>query len=537
MVFDLVRKERLLNNQVSYKYKFEKYLLFFLKLIFIGLFVTLECFIFLSLDSKVEEYSPYGFFDFLVLILFVMFIVSVINALFVTRKLLFNNQDSTILLPLPISAGEIIYSKLFYLFFEQVLLNLVISTPLLICYGATRLFIPYFYVFSIIYPILISFVVIGISLTLVVPFQYLYNFLKKHDLIQFLFACVLIILLCFLYQYVLNIFLIALNDSSFGGVFSPQFVNNLHNFVLYLFPISSLLNGVINSENILSGICIYLGIVIIFLIIGVNLSSYFYNKMNKLDYYQVSNKRLKNKDIKILNLNRILLKKEITILFKDSSNIFSYTGLLILMPFLSFVVINSLNLIIYDSLRVFSVYFPELTNGLNLVLILLFISVINANASLSISREEKGIQIIKYLPISPIKQILIKLIVPISLSSFSLILTEIILVSTKTITWYVFLVSLIIGLSLIIFSNIFGILVDMYDRNANNKRKLSYLNNLISICYPIFILIIHFILSFLKLNSYGIYFIEIGLTIVLMIPLFIKIRKKITDNFNKMEVN
>ena len=232
MVFDLVRKETLLHDTSSYKYKWQKYLMRAIKAIFIGLFIALECFIFLALNEKIDEYSSYGIFDFLILFLFIMFIVSIGNSLFVLRKLLFDKKDSSILLPLPISSGEIIFSKLFYLFFEQVLLNLCISTPLLICFGATRELVPYFYVFSLVYPLMMSLITISISLTFVVPFEYLYNFLKKYDIVQFVLASIVVILLCFAYKYVLDVFLTALNDSTFGGAFSDSFINALHNALI-----------------------------------------------------------------------------------------------------------------------------------------------------------------------------------------------------------------------------------------------------------------------------------------------------------------
>lgn len=537
MLYDLLKKETANLNSGIYKHKYQKYLMWLVKAIFIALFIAAECYIFLALNSKITEYSSYGIFDFLVLFLFIMFVISIANSLFVLRKLLFDKKDSQVLLVLPISSGEIIFSKLFFLFFEQVLLNLCISTPLLICFGATRELVPYFYIFSIIYPIIVSLLTIGISLTFVVPFEFIYQFLKKYDFIQFILASIVVILLCFAYKYVLDVFLTALNDSSFGGMFSEDFVNGLHNIATYLMPISNILDAIVNGTNGLSAACIYVGMLVVFFLIGVNLSSYFYNKMNKIDYYKTSEKKSKKKDIKVISLNLALIKKEFSLLFKDNSYIFSYTGLLIMMPFLSFVVINSLNSIIYDNLKVFAVYFPELTNGLNLTLILLFISVINANASLSITREDKAIQIMKYLPVNPTKQVLIKLIAPISLSSFSLIISEIVLISSGAINWYIFLVSLLLGLALIVFTNVFGVIVDMHDRSSKAKYKLSSLNNVISIAYPIFVLLIHFLLSLVGCPIALIYILEIVITALLVAPLFIKINSRIKNLFVFMEVN
>ena len=76
----------------------------------------------------------------------------------------------------------------------------------------------------------------------------------------------------------------------------------------------------------------------------------------------------------------------------------------------------------------------------------------------------------------------------------------------------------------------------MYDL-SNNKIKIKSLVNVINISYPFILFIIEFLLSYLKLNKYLINVIIILLSIILIIPLFIKIRSRIKKAFYKMEVN
>ena len=83
------------------------------------------------------------------------------------------------------------------------------------------------------------------------------------------------------------------------------------------------------------------------------ISTFFYNKLNK---HSVEFKKKEiNKEMKIVSPFVVQIKKEIDVLFKDSTYIFSYTALLIMAPFLAFVVISSLNAIIYDNLRIYAV--------------------------------------------------------------------------------------------------------------------------------------------------------------------------------------
>ena len=84
------------------------------KAVFAGLFIALECFIYLELDKKIEKYSSYGTFDFLVFFIFIMFIIAIGSSLFMARKALFNKDDASIMLVLPVSNEEIIFSKIIY---------------------------------------------------------------------------------------------------------------------------------------------------------------------------------------------------------------------------------------------------------------------------------------------------------------------------------------------------------------------------------------------------------------------------------------
>ena len=155
MLIDLINKERLING--TGKKKISRLALNWLfKAFFAGLFIALECFIYLELDKKIQKYSSYGTFDFLVFFIFIMFIIAIVSSLFMARKALFNKDDASIMLVLPVSNEEIIFSKIIFIYARQVLLSLIIATPLLISYGALRGFFPQYYVLSIIYPLFIS---------------------------------------------------------------------------------------------------------------------------------------------------------------------------------------------------------------------------------------------------------------------------------------------------------------------------------------------------------------------------------------------
>ena len=255
MILDLVRKE-FIEASSTRDLKFSrKILIFIIKLISAGLLIALEVFIFYSLDSKVSVNSDYGTFDFLVLILFLTLVISIIFTSLKARKVLFNRLDKVILSPLPISNGEVLFSKVLYLFLVEVITNLLISSPILICYFAARNYMPTFYIFSLIYSFIISLFGIGVSLLLSIVFEYAYRLLKLSDIAQFMFASILVISLCFAYQVVLDLFLSALNTNEGTGMFSTTLIELVHNVSITFLPVYSILNPLINHNNIVSGVC------------------------------------------------------------------------------------------------------------------------------------------------------------------------------------------------------------------------------------------------------------------------------------------
>ena len=535
MIIDLVRKEVIQNRTNNDASFIRKFLLAILKLVGVGLFIALEVFIYISLDNKVNANSNYGSFDFLILFLFLTLLISIIFTALKGRKIFFNKEDLTVLSPLPIQKGEVVFSKVLYLYIYETIISICISSPLLVTYFVLHDFLPPFYVLGVVYGALISLFGIGISMLLTVIFEFVYHLLKVSDIAQFILASVVVILLCFAYQIVLNLFLDALNNNEGTGMLSESLITLVHQISIGLLPIYTFLDPICNNGvNLASGVCITFGMILLSLLICAFVSSFSYSYINSHNF-ELKITKVKNRNNLVISPFKALIKKEFSLLFKDSSYTFSYTSLLIMAPFLSFVVISSLNSIIYQNLRYFSVYFPDLVNGLNICLILLFSSVINASASQSITRENKALQIVKYIPVNPIKQVIAKVLMPIVLSSVSLLITLIVLIATQNIDYKVFLISLFIGLVLIVFTTVLGLYLDMYDKSAA-ELKLSFINNLISILFPIVILLIHFGVSLTRIDTIYIYIAEAITASLLLIPIFIKPKKVWTKVFRKMEV-
>ena len=531
MVLELVSKEIKEGKMTSTKSIFGS----ILKYIFFAALVVLEVYVFISLNRKIDKYSSYGIFDFLVFFLFAMSIVDIVFATIRARKTFFKKLDSKVTLPLPIDSYKIIVSKSLYLYISSIVTNLFISTPLLITYGILNKMIPYYFVFCVLYPFLIALFDLGLALLFVVPYEYIYKLIKGKDIIQFVLASLIVIGLCFIYKYVLDLFLSVLDSSSTGGALSPELVDGLHKACRFFMPASNLLLPVIKHSNIFQNIAIYVGATLLSLLIGFIASSITYTHMSKNETLTLSQAKPRKNQMIEKNTFKALLKKEFVLLFRDSGYMFSYTALLIMQPFLTVVVISSLNSIMYSGLKIFLVYFPELINGINIALILLFSNVINSSASLGVSREEKAVQIIKYIPVDPFKQAVAKLAIPTILSSISLIVTTIILFAIGSVTPMTFWMSSILGLVLIVSLNVLSLYLDMFDRSAKPS-KLSILSPILAMALPILILGYIMLIGLSPLQSIYIYLILIAVLVAIFLPMFILFKRLLVGGFNKMEV-
>ncbi len=535
MLIELIRKEFLTRMNLSNRSVLSVVFSYLFRLLFAAIFIALECFLTLAIHKKLIAYSDHSSFSFLVFFLFIGMLASILYSMVSARKTIFNQKDSTILLSLPISSSDIISSKIIFVYLNQIILEAVIATPILICFGISHGLIARFIVFAILYPFFVSLFTTGMSLLLSVGYQALYKLVKRSAIAQFVIACVLMIALCYVYKLALDMFLMALSDSSIGGVFSDSFMNWIDNASTYLLPVRNVCMMVVTSTNIFQNAAIFLGMTVLSLFIGITVASAAYTKMMRTGDIRLAKVKIDKKPMKMVSPAKALLKKEMDLLFRDDMNMFSYTSLLIMAPFLTYAVISSLNGVIFDDLKFYAAYFPELVSAINLCVILLFAGVINASASLSISREKKCVQIVKYLPIPVKTQIFCKLAIPFIFSEASFVVSLIALLAFSSITWQVALASFIIGTIMIVWNNVFGLYADMHD-HTDSKSKLKVWNNFVPLTLPILLLASHFLLTtYARLKPIYAYIIEISFVLICLAPFFVGIGTRCKKAFYHME--
>lgn len=497
----------------------------------LGFFVFIELFLFTTIISKIKDYkhTPQAF---LTLFLFIISLVMITLGILRAKKLFFNQKDVEQLTAHPIPNSQIILSKLILLFVTQYFTSLILTYPLFIAYGTLFYKSAVFYYLAIFYPALAFVFEMGLALILVYPFKLFIDFLKKHLLIQLVITIIVLFAFCIIYGKILSIFINLVANNNINAILNVSTITKLIKYERYFIPINFLTDSLILSRGsrFILFILIALGIFILGLCISISTFNYFRNKKINELYHTNTNITLK-----VTSVTKALIKKEFTILFKDSSNLFSFTGLLCVQPFLVLLIIESMNTIL--SSGVFSFYlflFPNFIPAIDILLIMLFVLIIGSGANNYIAMEHKNIRLMKTIPVHYKKQLFIKAIIPYCFSMISMLITYLTLLITQNISFVTFTFGIV--LTVILFT-IFTI-ISMYEElKVNpNKPRNSFLSTLYTYALPIASFIISIILSFLSVSVYLIYLINIVLFILLGLPFVINLPKRTNKLFLEMEV-
>ena len=134
-----------------------------ISLLFIGVFVGIETFLFSEILSRIKDYkdAPQAF---TCLFLLVISLLMIFNGVSKAQKLFFNKKDIEQLSAHPIENGMLISSKLVFLFFSHYATSIVFTLPIFISYGIMFEKTMIFYYFAAFYPVLSFIFEVGVAL-------------------------------------------------------------------------------------------------------------------------------------------------------------------------------------------------------------------------------------------------------------------------------------------------------------------------------------------------------------------------------------
>jgi len=506
----------------------KKFLALTVKLLFAFIFVAILLFILINVLKKISIYE-YAEQSIMSLFLFVISVILILSFMVRCNKLFFNKNDIELTSKFPIRNRDIIISKLLFLFVYYFIVNFIFTYPLFVAYGIITKVNIGFYFISIFYPLIAFFFDMGIALLLLCPYTLVKNKLKNRFALRFIVYLVILGIATYLYSKVLTVYVNLVAGGNILTLFTQEKINTFKSMMAFELPASPFIKTFVDLKY--TNIIFFLVNLIVFAL-GIFTATLFY-KHNK-NVIAVSKPKDINDNLKNESLKTTLIKKEFLVLTKNDNYIISFICLLLIQPFLAYLIIDSLNLIFRTG--TFSYYIsivPNFITLLDILLLILFTLIINQGATNYIQMEEKTITIMKMIPVKYKMQLLIKMIIPFSLSFISFFITGLVLVIAKGISVEIFLVSIVlVTIILFIYDSIC-----LYEelRIRSNKPRNTFISNLYSYLLPLVFFIVSVILAILNLNIYLIYLIAILAIAIVGIYYVINVFKNMEKDFILIE--
>ena len=492
----------------------------FIMILLMGALAFVIAFIFTNVIKKVDVYKGAAT-AYLTLFLAIVSILMIILNVLRAYKLFFNKKDIEILTTEPVTNSQIIGSKMIYILLMHYVTSLIFVYPIFISYALNQGRSALFYFITIFYPLLSFLFEGGIALLLVYPFKLIIDYLKKHLIIQFIVS---------LYSKVLSLFMTLVVNNNINQLFTTSAIKSVTKFTSGMVPVVFLVQFFLGiGVKILPYICIAAGI----FLLGITLTIFAFNYFRNVTFANPNRKLKESK--KIPSLPMMLIKKELIVLFKDSNNIFSFSGLLIIQPFLMYMVISSINGVFRSgSFQFYSLIIPNIVEILDIALMMLFTIIINTGANSYISNEMKTIRVLKTIPIEPEKQLLYKVLVPFVLSLLSLIISVIVLLACKTISPVHIIFGFILSLAMLVVFEIVSLREEMKIRA--NKPKSSFLSTIYAYVIPIVFLGISVLFTYNKVSVIVPYILSLLIIIGSVVPFVINYKYKIRSDFLDLDM-
>ena len=234
-------------------------------------------------------------------------------------------------------------------------------------------------------------------------------------------------------------------------------------------------------------------------------------------------------------MTQALIQKEVLLLTRNTSYTLSFTGLLLVQPFLAYLVIKALNMIFMTGK--FAYYIAMLPNFiplLDILILMLFSVIIAQGASQYISMEKKTIKLMKTIPVDYQKQMLIKVLIPFIMSVASLLVSLVVLWAGHVIRFSTVAFGFIMVVLLLIIFNIIALKEELCIRNR--KPRSYFASTLYAYLLPIIYFVVTIILSYFKLPIYVAYFIGIVAMLIVGLPYMLYVKKNMASFFMDLDV-
>lgn len=441
--------------------------------LFIGCFVAVEWFVFSGIISKISDVAG-AKESFLCVFLFVIIVLSTVSCVMSAKKLFFDPKDVELLSNRPVQSGQIISSKLVLLFLVQTSAAFMFEYPLFIAYGVSEGMPPLFYFTALFFPALSFVTEAGVALLAVYPVYLVSCALNNHPLIKlFIVSAVM------------------------AGLFTSENMANLQKFKEFAFPVNLLLSVFISKKGY--SLLVYLLISSIIFAAGLVYTVFSYNYVRNVNF--AAKRKSKERKLRVLSVPKSLVKKELSLIFGNSENIFSYTGLIIIQPFLLCMVLKSINTAFNSGTMSYYINFiPGFVAFTDAFFVMVFSTTIASGANRFISMEEKTVKNMKTMPVNLHLQLAVKSGLPFVLSVVSLFVSIAVLLAAGVTGFASASFCLLLGICALALYYVASLYEELKIRRAKSRKTL--ISSAVSYLLPMIFAVFSAILAYSGINPY-----------------------------------
>lgn len=493
-----------------------------------ALFIAIETVFFIAVLKKIDSFkgAPLAF---TVLFLMVISLLLTFATVFKAKKLFFNELDMQQLSPHPIENSMQIFSKLVFVFLTHYVSSLMFTLPIFISYGYLYHKTMIFYYLAVFYPVFTGIFEIGIALLLVYPVWMFFEFLKKHVFLELSLSIIMLFALAIPYSYVLNIFIGLVSNNDILLIFTEESMTTLRDIQQHAFPLNLLIDAFLNGRS--RNFFPYVSISVSVLILGLSITVFTFHKVRNL---ASSSTKAKGGFKKPKSQTYALIKKEISLLIKKPEYILSYTALLAVQPFLTYLILKAMNTVFQSgTFLYYTTLFPGFVPLVDVFLVMMVAIVINSGANSYVAIEERTIKNLKTIPVPYKKQLLIKVTIPFILSSSVLLISLLILYLNGILS---LLTTVFAGLLTIVFLLIFDVvslIEELQIRHA--KPRSTFISTLISYVLPFLYVALGILLSYIGVPLALMFIAGLAVLLIASVPIILTLFKNMGRWFMELE--
>ena len=499
-------------------------------LLFIASFVAIETFLYAAILGRIKNFKGAPA-TFTCLFLAAISVFMICNGVLKAAKIFFDKKDSEQLLTHPVSDGMLISSKLVFLFLNHFLTSIVFVYPILISYGAMFTKSILYYYLCFFYPVMSFFFEIGMALFFVYPVWIILGFLKRHPLIEFGVATLLLFFLSYLYSMLLTEFINMIVGNNMSLLFTEKSMASLSKISGYLIPINFLTSGFVGgvTRDFLPYICIALGV----FILGTAISIVMFNYVRNVAKREI--KRTKIPTHKTQSVTMGLAAKEFKLITKNSDYMFSFSGLLAVQPFLLNLIVVAMGTIFNSG--TFTYYmslFPNFAVFVRIFVVIMFTLIINSGANQYISMEFATVKNLKIIPVDYRRQLLVKASIPFILSEISLAASLLVIAVRETMSVKSCIFAFLLSTAALLAFEVISMIEEL--RIRHGKPRSAFYSTLYAYLMPFVFLIIGLVLSFNGVSLSLICTLSIFVFLIFAAPATVILFKKMGEWFMSLEM-